>query len=181
MKPTLARRRFLAGALGWPMLAQAAGGDAALPKGVQLSEWPRQQPTPALNTATLQGEAVQLADLKGRVVLLNFWATWCPPCRAEMPTLQALPGLLGEDRVVVVALNFQEAGRTVRRFAQASGLRLPIWMDPDGDITRAWGVRAFPTTILIDREGRARQRIEGEMDWTSPVALGWVDRLLARA
>ncbi|MCB4365930.1 TlpA family protein disulfide reductase [Hydrogenophaga taeniospiralis] len=186
MRHGLTRRGLLGASLGlWagalPATALHAADTATGQRpGYQLSDWPAQRPTPALDAQNLQGERVRLADFQGRVVLLNFWATWCPPCRAEMPTLQAVPEWLGEDKVVVLALNHREAGRTARRFLAASGLTLPVLLDPQGDITQAWGVRAFPTTVLIDANGRARQVVQGEVDWSSPTALGWVERLLAQ-
>lgn len=186
MKHGLTRRGLLGALLGLmagalPASASLAADTAAgKSPGYQLSDWPAQRPTPALEAQNLQGERVRLADFKGRVVLLNFWATWCPPCRAEMPTLQAVPEWLGEDKVVVLALNHRESGRTARRFLAASGLTLPVLLDPMGEITQAWGVRAFPTTVLIDANGRARQVVQGEVDWSSPTALGWVERLLTQ-
>lgn len=168
------RRRLLQGAaaglLGVPVVAHA--------QGFELIPWPRRSPTPALDTINLQGERVRLADFKGRAVLLNFWASWCEPCRVEMPTLQSLPGLIGEDRLVVLALNFKETPRRALQFVQSTGLTLPVLMDPQGEHARAWDVRVFPTTVLIDAQGRARHRVRGEVDWSSRTALGWVDALV---
>jgi thiol-disulfide isomerase/thioredoxin len=158
------------GLLSGPLRSQAQGFDR--------SPWPAQVPTPALDALNLQGQRVRLSDFKGRAVLLNFWASWCEPCRAEMPLLQSLPDLLGEDRLVVLAINFKETPRRVLSFVQSTSLSLPVLFDPQGDIARAWDVRVFPTTLLIDRQGRARQRVRGEVDWTSATALGWVDALL---
>jgi thiol-disulfide isomerase/thioredoxin len=145
-----------------------------------ITDWPSHLPTPALDASDLQGERVRLSDFQGRAVLLNFWATWCPPCRAEMPSLQALSDWWGEDQLVVLALNHREAGRTARRFMAAAGLKLPVLLDPLGEMTQAWGVRVFPSTVLIDRQGRARQVVRGEVDWNSSQALGWVEQLLSR-
>jgi thiol-disulfide isomerase/thioredoxin len=127
----------------------------------------------------LQGRRHTLADFKGRVLVLNFWASWCEPCRAEMPTLQQLPAVFGEDRVAVVGVNFKESPQRIARFVQPAGFTLPVWLDPQGEVARAWGVSVFPSTVLMDRTGRARQRIRGEVDWSGTVALGWIDRLLA--
>lgn len=179
---TLDRRQAL-GALGAfgmvaalaPVLASAADTRPAF----ERSDWPRGTPTPPLATLDLQGQAVKLADFKGRAVLLNFWASWCEPCRTEMPMLQDLPALLGEDRLAVIALNFKEPPQRALRFVQQTQLSLPVWLDPLGEHARAWGVRVFPTTVLIDRQGRARQRVRGEVDWSGREALGWVDQLLA--
>jgi len=177
----LTRRQWLAASLGacLSVPAWAADAPAGKPAGVQISDWPRQRPLPPFDALSLQSDPVRLSDFQGKVLVLNFWATWCPPCRAELPTLQALPEWFGEDKVAVLALNFQEAGRTVRRFLESSGLKLPVALDANGDITRAWGIRAFPTTVLIDRQGKPRQIVQGEVDWAGGTALGWVERLLA--
>ena len=146
--------------------------------GYQLSDWPRKTPTPALDTLDLQGRRVRLTDFKGRAVLLNFWASWCEPCRAEMPSLQSLSTLMGDD-LAVLALNFKEPAASAERFARRLGLELAVLLDPQGDAARAWAVRIFPTTVLIDRRGVARQRVQGEVNWTGAAALGWVERLMA--
>lgn len=172
---TLSRRQVLGGGLAVALGPVAVGAQPAF----ELSDWPRGTPTPALATLDLQGRAVKLADFKGRAVLLNFWASWCEPCRTEMPMLQDLPPLIGEDRLAVIALNFKEPPQRALRFVEQTQLSLPVWLDPLGEHARAWSVRVFPTTVLIDRQGRARQRVRGEVDWSGREALGWVDRLLA--
>ncbi|MDP3520210.1 MAG: TlpA disulfide reductase family protein [Hydrogenophaga sp.] len=164
-------------------LAGVGLGALALPRAwasFERSDWPRQTPTPALDALDLTGRRLTLADYQGRVLVLNFWASWCEPCRAEMPTLQQLPAVLGEERVAVLGLNFKEGPRRIAQFAQAAGVTLPLALDPQGDIARAWGVKVFPTTILIDTSGRARTRVRGEVDWSSPQALGWIEALLRR-
>lgn len=117
------------------------------------------------------------AAFRGRLLLLNFWATWCPPCRAEMPTLAALPQVLGEDRVAVLAVNFRESARTVRAYLARSGVDVAVAFDSTGGFTQAMGVQAFPTTILIDRQGRPLWLIEGEVDWSQPKVLRWIEAL----
>lgn len=122
------------------------------------------------------GTTLALASLRGRPLLVNFWATWCAPCRVEMPSLARLPELFGEDRVVVVGLNVKEGPRAVSLFLQRTGVQMPVWMDPQGEITRAWGVSVYPTTFILDRQGRMRQRIRGEVDWSASEPLAWLDR-----
>ncbi|RJP70194.1 MAG: TlpA family protein disulfide reductase [Comamonadaceae bacterium] len=174
-------RRQSLGALGACGVAALVPAFAAEPQpAFERSDWPRGTPTPKLETLNLDGQAVKLSDLKGRAVLLNFWASWCEPCRTEMPTLQGLPPLLGEDRLAVIALNFKEPPQRALRFVAQTGLTLPVWLDPLGEHARAWGVRVFPTTVLIDRQGRAHQRVRGEVDWSGNEALGWVERLIAQ-
>ena len=175
---SVGRRRSLAALAAWTMGVWAPPPVRA-EAGHERQSWPRHTPTPALETVGLKGERVRLADFRGRAVLLNFWASWCEPCRAEMPALQSLPGLLGPDRLVVLAINFKETPRRALQFVQSTGLSLPVLMDPQGEHARAWDVRIFPTTILIDRQGRALYRVQGEVDWTGTVARSWLDELLS--
>lgn len=159
-------------------LAGLAGG-AWAGEGAELQDWPRRIATPPLDAPGLGGERVRLADLRGRAVLLNFWASWCEPCRAEMPSLQLLAPVFGEDRLAVLAVNFKEAPLTVQRYVRQTRLALPVLLDPEGATARAWGVRVFPTTVLVDARGRARQRVSGAVDWSGAEAQRWIDRLLA--
>ena len=166
--------------MGLALLGGLGGWASVRAQSHEIAEWPRQTPTPQLDALGMAGRRVTLADFKGRVLVLNFWASWCEPCRAEMPTLQQLPQVLGEDRVAVLAVNFKEGPRRIAQFTQAAGVTLPVALDPQGDVARAWGVKVFPTTVLIDPSGRARQRIRGEVDWSSHQALGWIEALLRR-
>ena len=101
----------------------------------------------------------------GRATIVNFWATWCEPCRTEMPSLQQVADLYG-DRLSVVALNFKERAATVQRFVQGTGLTLPVFFDPAGQVAAAHGVKIFPTSLLFDAAGRPRWRVQGALDWT---------------
>lgn len=144
-----------------------------------LADWPAGLALPAIEALDLQGRPWRLAELRGRPVLVNFWASWCEPCRAEMPTLQALAELYGPEQLAVVALNFKEAPATVARFVQRTGLRLPVLLDREGAVARACAVKVFPTTLLIGADGRPRQRVRGELDWTGAEAERLVQGLLA--
>ena len=141
-----------------------------------VSPW--QGPTPPLQALGTTGKTWRLDELKGRAVLINFWASWCEPCRAEMPTLQQIADLYGPDKLQVLALNFKEHPNRAIQFAVTTGLSLPVLLDPQGQTARAWGVRVFPTTVLIDRQGRDRQRVQGEVDWTSAPAAKLLEALL---
>lgn len=144
----------------------------------ETTVWPTAKPLPALEALDLAGQRWRLADLRGRAVLLNFWASWCEPCRAEMPALQTLAELHGAE-LAVLALNFKESPVTVARFVQRTGLRLPVLLDPDGAQARACAVKVFPSTLLIDAQGRGRQRVRGELDWTGAEAGALVQALLS--
>lgn len=129
--------------------------------------WPAGAATPALALPDLDGRLWSLDAFKGRVVLLNFWASWCEPCRAEMPALAALARRHGPGDLVVLGVNFQEGAGTVRRFLASIDQPFFTLLDRDGDATKAWTRRIFPTTVVVDREGRARQIVTGEYDWSS--------------
>lgn len=175
MRSNLSRRRVLqvAGAAGL-----AGIGSLARAQGFDVTPWPAARAVPPLQALDLNGKQWRLSDLRERAVLINFWATWCEPCRAEMPTLQQLAEFYGNDKLVVLAVNFQESIRKINSYVQSTGLSLPVLLDPKGAIARQWGANVFPTTILIDAAGRARQRVRGEVDWTGRAAAALVEPLL---
>ncbi len=124
------------------------------------------------------GKTWQLSDLKGRAVLLNFWASWCEPCRAEMPTLQQVADLYGPDKLLVMAVNFKESAQRALQFAKTTGVTLPVLLDVGGKTAAQWGVKVFPTTLTINSKGQPQQRVKGEVDWTSSVSARLIDGLL---
>jgi thiol-disulfide isomerase/thioredoxin len=121
-----------------------------------------------------------LRDLRGRMVVLNLWATWCPPCVAEMPSLAALARAAGAD-VAVLPLSSDHGGAAVvARFYRDHGITgLPVALDPKGAALEALGARGLPTTLILDAEGRERGRLEGAADWAAPAALSALRRLTA--
>lgn len=167
----LTRRRVVALAA----LLAAAGPRAAWAQHVD-KPWPAGKPLPPLVGTDLRGQRWDLAALRGRAVLINFWATWCAPCKEEMPTLQTLADLEG-DRLAVLAVNVREPLPRVARYAQAVGLSLTVLPDPRGEITSAWGMKVFPTTVLVDTRGRAQRVVSGAVDWTGAQAQAWVQAL----
>ncbi|MDP3700769.1 MAG: TlpA disulfide reductase family protein [Hylemonella sp.] len=169
------RRKLLGlvlGAVAAPALAQTRSYD--------VSPWPANRPAPALQALDMQGKSWKLSDLRGRAVVLNFWATWCPPCRAEMPSLQQLAEIYGPEQLLVLALNVGEGPRRIAQYLQSSGLNLTVLLDPQSEAAKAWGASVLPTTILIDAEGRPRQRVRGEVDWSGREAQALVEPLLRR-
>jgi thiol-disulfide isomerase/thioredoxin len=159
----------------WVAPAAAAGGAAA---GPQPQPWPRGRTTPPLALPAWEGPEWTLAGARGQVVVLNFWASWCEPCRAEMPSLELLATRFENQGLQVQAVNHRETDGAVRRFIEQSGCTLPILRDRDGAAARAWGVRIFPSTIVIGRTGRAAFTVVGEADWMSPQAHQWLAPLL---
>ena len=180
-RPLLFRRTVLRqlGALGLGGLTGAPGVAAAA--AFEVRPWPPNLPAPRLSVQDLDGRNWDLERLHGRAVLLNFWATWCEPCLAEMPSLQDVAAIYGEQRLQVLAINYKESAAKALQFARTSGLTLPIVRDHDGAIARAWGVRVFPSTVLIDAAGRPVQRVIGEVEWSGAKARGWLEASMAGA
>jgi thiol-disulfide isomerase/thioredoxin len=163
-------------ALAWGLLLPCAAWavESAPGPGYEVQSWAARRPVPTLQATDLAGQVWRLAEMRGRVVLINFWASWCEPCRAEMPSLQRL-GALHPQELVVLAVNFKEPTAKVQQFVRRTDLTLPVLQDPLGEMARAWGVTIFPSTVLIDANGKVRGVLRGELDWTGSEA----DRLLA--
>jgi len=136
---------------------------------------------PALALPGLDGQSASLAELRGQVVLLNFWATWCEPCRDELPALEALHRDLGGAglRVVGVALDTASTG-AIARYVRGAGISFPIWTSPPDALDRHWNVRAYPSTWILDREGHVRAALAGAYRWDAPSSRGWLRELLAQ-
>lgn len=140
--------------------------------------WPAGKSTPALQLPGADNAPWQLADEHGHAVLLNFWASWCEPCRAEMPALERLAASERQAGLRVIAVNFREGEPAVRRFLGNTSLQLPVVRDADGAAARAFGIRIFPSTVAIDRKGRARFIVVGEYDWDGAAGRELVRTLL---
>ena len=123
------------------------------------------EPAPSLALRDLNGNEVRLEAFRGRTVVVNFWATWCAPCVAEMPSLARLRSALAGAGVEVLAVNLQENAARIRPFAEKLGLDFPIVRDHDGAVSRAWSARVFPTTFVIGPDQRIALVAIGEIDW----------------
>ncbi len=139
-------------------------------------------PTPLEAFTDLAGNPIRLADFTGRVVLLNFWATWCAPCIREMPALDRLQAALGDRGLNVVAVSIDGGGvAAIRPFAKSLGLkRLGLYHDPKGTLFRAFGVSGLPTTFLIDRDGGIAGAYVGPAEWDGPEARALIEYYLNR-
>lgn len=122
-----------------------------------------------LNFANVEGQQVSLSKYKGKVVLLNFWATWCPPCIEEMPSMQRLREQLDGKPFEIVAVNVGEDSTAVSSFLMELGadLTFPILLDEEGKSFGELGLRALPTTILFDQNGEVMEKVLGARDWDS--------------
>lgn len=176
MKPRLPQRRgWLKASVASALATLASPGRAAEP---EPRPWPRDKPTPALSLPAHEGPAWQLAAQRGHVLVLNFWASWCEPCRSEMPTLELLAQRHERDRLQVLAINFRETDAALQRYLAQWPITLPILRDRDGAAAQAFGVRVFPTTVVIARNGRAAFSVIGEAEWNGPTARRWIAPLL---
>lgn len=137
--------------------------------------------TPALVSKDLDGKPFDLATLRGRVVVLNFWATWCVPCRDELPSLERLRNKLKGEPFEVITVNYGEFPQRIRPFMDSEMMELPVVLDTQKEAGKAWNVGGLPMTVLIDAQGRARYSAFGERAWDKGEQLALVQKLLAEA
>ncbi len=134
---------------------------------------------PALKLKTIDNQEIDLAALKGRIVIVNFWATWCAPCVAEMPSLQALGARLGEKNAVVLGVNYHESPQKISDFLAKHPVTFPLLRDPWQEASGEWKVRVLPTTFIVDAAGVLRYRVVGEVDWGSKDVADRLKKILA--
>lgn len=153
-------RRFLIALLGCLALMASPALQA---KESLVGAWPAAQATPPLKLQDIDGKVWHLAELRGKVVIVNFWATWCESCVEELGFLSEL-AQAERDRLVILGVNLKESAASIRRFPATNALTYPILLDRDGENFKKWGGSVLPTTVLIDRRGKARWRILGALD-----------------
>jgi peroxiredoxin len=147
----------------------AVGVGSLLWMGQQPATSAPQPTTPAGATApdfalfSPEGQEIGLSDYEGQVILINWWATWCPPCKAEMPALNAFYETYQADGFVVLAVNSQEGASTVKDFIQNNGFTFPVLLDSQGQVMNRYHVRALPTSFIIDRQGVIQHIQTGEI------------------
>jgi thiol-disulfide isomerase/thioredoxin len=134
---------------------------------------------PAIVFVSADGSEHQLTEFAGHGMVVNLWATWCVPCVAEMPALAALSKTLAPEDIAVLPLSSDRGGvSVVQAFYQEHGITgLPVLLDPKGAAARAWQAHGLPTSLIIDRNGRERGRLEGSADWSAPTAVAMVRKL----
>ncbi|HEY8067361.1 MAG TPA: TlpA disulfide reductase family protein [Burkholderiales bacterium] len=122
--------------------------------------------TPPLALADAEGRSYRLDEYRGKVVLVNFWATWCEPCREEMPSMNRLRASLAGRPFEVLAVNLAESESRIRRFLEQLPLAFPVLMDRDSGAAKAWQARLLPASFLVGPDGRIRYSVAGGIDWT---------------
>ena len=133
---------------------------------------------PEFNSTDDVGQGLRLADFRGKFVLLNFWATWCPPCVEEMPSLNLVHERLSSRGLVVLGISVDEQKDEYERFLENANIRFPTVRDPDRDVSTLFGTVKYPETYLIDREGIVIRKYIGPEDWSRPEIFNYLNSLL---
>jgi thiol-disulfide isomerase/thioredoxin len=182
----MTRGQMLELAAGIAILGAAVGGAAywsrATPGGRPAAFAVTRPAEPLVATdfelVDLAGRTVRLSDFRGRVVLVNFWATWCAPCREEMPALETLSKDLAPHGLTVVAVNHKEAKSVIETFLREGKLTIPVVLDKDGRVAERYQVYALPATFIVNRHGKVVATVLGSRDWVGPDARDYLGRLL---
>lgn len=138
-----------------------------------------QKPAPDITVTALNGSSLKLSDLKGKVVLLNFWATWCPPCREEIPSMMKLNTAMAGKPYQMVAVSVDEGGKpAIEEYFRTSSNLLPAYTDPDGKAAKVYGITGVPETYVIDKNGVIVKKVIGPLAWDGPEALAYLEGLM---
>jgi len=166
-------------ALGGPLVAEASAWLAPreVPIPSALDGETLDRPAKAFTLDDMSGNPVRLADYRGKTVFLNFWATWCPPCVQELPSLVALDKAMRGRDFVVLAVSEDDSKDDVRKFFGGMMPDFPVLMDQDQRVTRSYGTFKYPETYVIDGDGRIRAKFIGGRQWDAPASIAWFDRM----
>ncbi|WP_319380397.1 TlpA disulfide reductase family protein [Thiomicrorhabdus sp.] len=140
----------------------------------------RARPAPVFELTDIFGHAVNLEDKRGKVVLLNFWASWCPPCVKEIPSMNRLAESYDATRFEIVSVNFKESPDTIRDFLKQVQVDFPVLLDLDGKVAADYEIFSFPSSFLIDAEGTLRHSVNAAIEWDEAEVKTVIDRLLAK-
>jgi len=156
----------------------AIGQQQEVLRNLRLAPVDHPGPAPRFFSMTPEGKKMGIDDLKGKLVVLNFWATWCPPCRLEMPSMEKLYQEFKGEGLEVVAINFMESEKPIKSFLKENGFTFPVLLDKKGEIARKYGVHGLPVTYLIARNGNLLARSMGYKDWYKPETRELISTLL---
>ena len=180
MQPQVARRiTAIVAAMGLLLLGNTAHATQDLFEAMGMAKLPG-KPATDLTLPTLDGPQVSLQSHLGKVVFLNFWATWCIPCREEMPAMEQLHQTFQSQGLTILAVNLKESPEQVKAFMDKYHLSFTVLLDHDGSVFRDYAVMGLPTTYLIGREGSLLARGVGGRDWTKAEGKDLIQALLAR-
>jgi len=143
----------------------------------EKTPWPNSHKTPPLVFRDVTGQVFDVPQMRGKKIILNVWATWCAPCKEELPNLQVFSDLQDPDKVVVLTLNVKEPPSRAQTFMRSQQIKLPLISDPQGEWAHKLGIKVYPSTLLIDSQGQIKWRIVGEVDWTAVEPQTWVNSL----
>jgi thiol-disulfide isomerase/thioredoxin len=137
------------------------------------------KPAPDLLLAAMDGSPLKLSELKGKVVLLNFWATWCPPCREEVPSMVKLNSKMAGKPFQMLAVSIDEGGKpAVESFLKSTGQSLPAYTDPTNKAAKTYGITGVPETFIIDRNGIIVKKVIGPLEWDRQEVTEFLDNLM---
>jgi len=178
MRPSISPAKHLLLSLALLALAGPLRVSAAAPADDEgLTPMPDRPAAPAFDLKDPQDRPQRLADYRGKTVILNFWATWCPPCREEMPSMQRAYEAVSGDDITLVAINVGEDAETIREFLESYPVEFPLPMDLDSSVVLSYPVKGLPTTFVIDPDGRLAYVATGGREWDDPKILDQVRSL----
>jgi cytochrome c biogenesis protein CcmG, thiol:disulfide interchange protein DsbE len=144
-----------------------------------IAEVKEKKPAPEINVSSLKNVPLKLSDLKGKVVLLNFWATWCPPCREEIPSMMKLNSAMAGKPFQMVAVSVDEGGvPEIESFFKTSGFSLPTYTDPGGAAVKTYGITGVPESFVIDKNGILVKKVVGPFAWDSAETIAFLEGLM---
>ena len=162
--------------LALPLFLSSTGVFAA--SNVQtLTKVPGNPDAPEFNLEDQDGNFLKMSDYKGKVVIVNFWATWCPPCRKEMPSMQRAWEILKKENIEMLAINVGEDGDQIFSFTAEYPVQFPLIMDKDSSVVRQWKVRGLPTTYIVNPAGKIVYQAIGDREWDSDEIMNQIRNL----
>jgi len=144
----------------------------------ELSPYTAQPATNTFDLPDIKGQQHNLDDYRGQVVLINFWASWCPPCIQEMPVLERLKETLNERPFEILTINAGEKKYKVWKFVKLISFGLPVFLDTSKETFNAWDVNVLPTSFLLDKRGHIRYRVQGDIEWESEKVVALIEELI---
>jgi len=168
---SLPPRLMLACLLAWILASTALSAGTLQPTGTD-------SPDLDFNLADLKDATHTLSEYRGKVVAVNFWASWCPPCIREMPSMQRLQNKLTDEAFVMLPVNVGEKKNKVWKFVKLINFNVPTLLDPNSETFNAWDVSVLPTSFLLDKQGHIRYRVQGDLEWDSGEVVAVIEELI---